>query len=300
MGFDNWTEAAGNWPIHNDAVATFEKSHDEEQAGRLLAPDGPRMIRGSISVTASLPEGRPGSQARILFASDPKSHGYMTAGIGGYNARHVIDEYFPTADSLQALTVSGKMPRSAAPREEKLTVTIRGRHVTLKVGSAPLVEADLEKPIGVNQLGLFAWGEEPITFSSFQIRREKPQAFVVMQFSGYKTVFDEVISTPLAKRLSVDRADRHARPGNIPDNIRKSILNSDVVIAEITPDNGNVFYELGYAHACEIPTILLVREKRKIPFDVAPERCIIYKNTPAGRRKAADELIEFVKDMKLI
>jgi hypothetical protein len=300
MGFDNWTVAAGSWPIHDDAVATYEKSSGEEQAGRLLAPDGPRLIRGSISVMASLLEGRPSSQARIMFARDPRSRRYMTAGIGGYNARHAIDEYFPEADSLQALTVGDSTPNGPAPRKEKLTVTIRGRHITLKAGSAPLLEADLDKPIGVNQLGLFAWGEEPIKFSSFKVRREKPQAFVVMQFSGYKPVFDEVISTPLTKRLSLDRADKHAKPGNIPEDVRKSILNSDVVIAEITPDNGNVFYELGYAHACEIPTILLVREKRKIPFDVAPERCIVYKNTPAGRRKAADELIEFVKDMKLI
>jgi hypothetical protein len=285
--------------VHDDAVATYTRSEGEERAGRLLAPDGQRLIRGSVSVIASLPQGHPESQARIVFAHDPRTRRYMTAGIGGYKARHVIDEYVPETDSLLAVTVNDRIPKTASPRRETLKLTIHGRHVTLRAGTA-LLEANLDKPIGSNQLGLFAWGNEPITFSSFRIRREKPLAFVVMQFTGYKTIFDEVISAPLAGRLSVDRGDKHAKPGNIPEDIRKSILNADVVIAEITPDNGNVFYELGYAHASDIPAILLVREKRKVPFDVAPERCIVYRNTPAGRRKAADELMAFVKDMKLI
>jgi hypothetical protein len=55
------------------------------------------------------------------------------------------------------------------------------------------------------------------------------------------------------------------------------------VIAEITPPNPNVFYELGYAHALDKPTILLAERSSKLPFDVSGYRCIMYDNSIKGK-----------------
>jgi hypothetical protein len=301
MNFSEWSVAAPSWPTRHENVATYRKpSGSNPAAGLLLAPDRQTLIRGSVSVNVSLPEGLPDSQARIVFGRDVRTGAYMSGGIGGYDALHVIDEFLPGPDLVRPIALAHDKLESAAPREERLTLTFRGRHIVLKVGSVPALEVDLPRPLlGENRLGLFAWGQEPITFTSFRIRRERPLAFVVMQFSGFKTVFEKMISGPLAGRVHVDRVDKHARPGNIPRDIRESIFNADVVIAEITPSNENVFYELGYAQACGVPTILLAQKERRLPFDVGPERCILYPNTTKGRQRAAEELVAALRELGL-
>jgi nucleoside 2-deoxyribosyltransferase len=65
---------------------------------------------------------------------------------------------------------------------------------------------------------------------------------------------------------------------------------SEVIIAEITPVNQNVFYELGYAHALGKPTILLAERGKQLPFDVSGYRVLIYDNTIAGKRQVEDGL----------
>jgi nucleoside 2-deoxyribosyltransferase len=60
-------------------------------------------------------------------------------------------------------------------------------------------------------------------------------------------------------------------------------VRSTVVVAEITPVNANVFYELGYAHALGKQTILLAERGRTLPFDVSGYRCIT-TTTPSAER----------------
>jgi len=72
----------------------------------------------------------------------------------------------------------------------------------------------------------------------------------------------------------------------ILQDIVRGIQEAKVVIAEITPKNRNVYYEVGYAHALNLPTILLVAKDTELPFDIKGYRCIFYENTIAGRRIA--------------
>jgi nucleoside 2-deoxyribosyltransferase len=62
------------------------------------------------------------------------------------------------------------------------------------------------------------------------------------------------------------------------------------VIAEITPVNRNVFYELGYAQALGKPTVLLAERGKQLPFDVSGYRLLMYDNTIAGKRQVEDGL----------
>lgn len=70
----------------------------------------------------------------------------------------------------------------------------------------------------------------------------------------------------------------------------RAIREADVVIAEVTPVNANVFYELGYAHALGKPTVLLAERGQSLPFDVSGWRAIFYDNTIAGRRQVEEQL----------
>jgi nucleoside 2-deoxyribosyltransferase len=53
----------------------------------------------------------------------------------------------------------------------------------------------------------------------------------------------------------------------ISDDIVRGLQEARVVIAEVTPPNKNVFYELGYAHGLKKKTILLVKKGTEFPFD---------------------------------
>jgi nucleoside 2-deoxyribosyltransferase len=72
-------------------------------------------------------------------------------------------------------------------------------------------------------------------------------------------------------------------------------VEAEVVIAEITPENRNVFYELGYAHALGKPTIMLAERGTDLPFDVSGYRVLLYENTIAGKKQVENGLREHLK-----
>ena len=54
------------------------------------------------------------------------------------------------------------------------------------------------------------------------------------------------------------------------------MASAEIVIAELTGSNPNVYLELGYAWGCGKRTILLAHESEKLPFDTQGQRCLIY------------------------
>ncbi|MCC0807528.1 hypothetical protein FPV16_15035 [Methylobacterium sp. W2] len=67
--------------------------------------------------------------------------------------------------------------------------------------------------------------------------------------------------------FEVRRADDDARPGMIGDRIIHDLINSQLVIADLTELNPNVFYELGIRHSTEKATIHIAKTGTKLPFD---------------------------------
>jgi hypothetical protein len=89
------------------------------------------------------------------------------------------------------------------------------------------------------------------------------------------------------------------RPGVILQDITRSIVESDVIVADITPTNPNVFYELGYAHALQKPTILLAnRQLEKLPFDIGGYRVIFYDDTIGGKREIENTLEKHLESIR--
>jgi nucleoside 2-deoxyribosyltransferase len=68
------------------------------------------------------------------------------------------------------------------------------------------------------------------------------------------------------------------------DRIEKDIEGAAVCLAEITTNNANVWFELGYALACKKP-VVMIREKNartKFPFDVQ-HRSILQYDTESSK-----------------
>ena len=81
------------------------------------------------------------------------------------------------------------------------------------------------------------------------------------------------------------RADEIARPGSITADVVEAVASSFLVVAEMTGQNPNVFYELGVRHALSRRTILLSQSAADIPFDLRDSRAIIYSFTPRGAKQ---------------
>lgn len=75
---------------------------------------------------------------------------------------------------------------------------------------------------------------------------------------------------------SVERADQTNEPGSITNQIIDKTVGSDLVIADLTGHNPNVFYELAVRHAAGQPFIQLIESGEDIPFDIKDIRTVRY------------------------
>ncbi len=74
-----------------------------------------------------------------------------------------------------------------------------------------------------------------------------------------------------------ERVDEQLFHESILDRIYNQISKADVVIADMTGRNPNVFYEAGYAHALGKKVILVTQNSEDIPFDLKHYPHIIYQ-----------------------
>lgn len=75
-------------------------------------------------------------------------------------------------------------------------------------------------------------------------------------------VLDYIVN-PICKEYgySVVRADKMANSGLITKAIIEQIITADLVIADLTGNNPNVFYELAIRHSYRKPTIQIVKDQ---------------------------------------
>ncbi len=89
-----------------------------------------------------------------------------------------------------------------------------------------------------------------------------------------------VISPALDQRqYSVIRADDIAKPGIITNQIIEHIVSDQLVLADLSDRNPNVFYELAIRHAIRKPLVQIMRRGEVLPFDVHSTRTIYYDLT---------------------
>lgn len=81
-----------------------------------------------------------------------------------------------------------------------------------------------------------------------------------------------------------------ANSGLITKAIIEQILLSDLVIADLTGNNPNVFYELAIRHSFRKPAIQIIKGEMNIPFDIANMRTISYETTLSGADIAKKEI----------
>ncbi|MFJ4565340.1 hypothetical protein ACIP4U_16800 [Streptomyces caelestis] len=108
-------------------------------------------------------------------------------------------------------------------------------------------------------------------------------------------IFEQVIAPACEKYgISAVRADGIAHAGDINEQICRHVVESDLVVADVSGGNPNVMYELGLRHITGKPTIH-IGEAGQLPFDIASVRTIRYQRTRshlAGARKEIESALE--------
>ena len=154
--------------------------------------------------------------------------------------------------------------------------------------------------ISKGQVELFLQGSQEIKVRDIKATASTPQAFVVMQFSdAFNALYTDVIKPTCEKfGLKAIRADDIYKSGLIINDIARSIEEASVIIADVTLDNPNVFYEVGYAHGIKKATILLSdRTREKLPFDVSGFRTLFYDNTIGGKSDVEARLTRHLENI---
>lgn len=123
--------------------------------------------------------------------------------------------------------------------------------------------------------------------------------FVLMPFAEkYRKVYDQVYKPACAENdLRCWRVDEITGPGSITRDIVEGIIDADIIIADLTTQNPNVFYELGIAHAMGNKTLTTCQRIEEVPFDIANYRVILYEQTIAGSKALAERLSAAIDEL---
>ncbi len=123
-------------------------------------------------------------------------------------------------------------------------------------------------------------------------------SFVLMPFSeSLSEVYDFLIKSGLEEAgYEVIRADDIKSQSNILEDIVLGISTSDLIIADLTDSNPNVYYELGIAHALGKKVILITQDINELPFDLRSYRVVSYDTHFAKMQKAKEELVSIAKE----
>lgn len=182
-------------------------------------------------------------------------------------------------------------------RTHTVKIEIDGSYSKLYLNDVEILSEACELKEKQIEMRLATDGE--LIISDVEIKSERPKAFIIMQFTDeFNDLFVDVIK-PICEEFSLDciRADNVYNSTPILNDIISSIRRSELIIVDITPDNPNVYYELGYAHALNKQTILMCDKAReKLPFDISGFRTLFYENSISGKRKVDENLRMFIKE----
>ncbi|MFZ0179670.1 MAG: helix-turn-helix domain-containing protein [Candidatus Dormiibacterota bacterium] len=104
--------------------------------------------------------------------------------------------------------------------------------------------------------------------------------FVLMPFRPqFNGVWKAILGTCDQVGVTCSRSDTITLPGRITGQIMEAIRSANVIVADVTDNNPNVMFELGYADALGKPIVVLNQRLEEAPFDLRDWRQISYAPT---------------------
>ncbi|MFL6208850.1 MAG: hypothetical protein ACJ74W_08375 [Pyrinomonadaceae bacterium] len=123
-------------------------------------------------------------------------------------------------------------------------------------------------------------------------------AFVLMPFDAkFGDIYNIGIKEAASQvGIAANRLDEQLFTEGMMDRIYRQIDAADIIIADMSGQNPNVFYEVGYAHAKDKFCILLTRDTKDIPFDLKHRRHIEYGDSISHLRQELVKNLQWAKN----
>lgn len=121
--------------------------------------------------------------------------------------------------------------------------------------------------------------------------------FVLMPFDSsfddvYKLGIKESIES-IDSEIVVERLDEQMFSEGMLTRIYSQIEKADIIVADMSGKNPNVFYEVGYAHAKEKLVLLITKDAGDIPFDLKHFKHIVYGDSINNLKVKLDENVSW-------
>lgn len=121
--------------------------------------------------------------------------------------------------------------------------------------------------------------------------------FVLMPFDSsfddvYKLGIKESIES-IDSEIVVERLDEQMFSEGMLTRIYSQIEKADIIVADMSGKNPNVFYEVGYAHAKEKLVLLITKDAGDIPFDLKYFKHIVYGDSINNLKVKLDENVSW-------
>jgi hypothetical protein len=293
----NWLSLLGNYKEENGSIIfegkeiTNEDNSIDHKIGNLIF--NKYFSEGIIKTEVEFGDIGEGTGCDIVFYYKNTETKYEMATVGINRTKYSMFElksYRNGKWEFHKFTGDGEALQ--LNQKYKIEMKYEGNIVKLKVNEIEVLEGKLPFSTSLSQVGIWSRSKSRIKIHSFEVENISPKVFVIMQFTEqFNELYTDVIKCTCENyKLEVVRADNIYNNNMIVDDITRNINESKIIVADISPKNPNVYYEVGYSHALNKPTILLAEEGTELPFDVRPYRVIFYKNSISGKRLVEESL----------
>lgn len=115
----------------------------------------------------------------------------------------------------------------------------------------------------------------------------------------FDIIYEEYIKKPLISAGYLIKRDKEiSGSSNVFEDILHNIRTAEIIIADLTGHNVNVFYELGIADEKKRYVILIAQKGEKLPFYFTQRRTIFYNTDERGLKNLSQEVLNYVKAYK--
>lgn len=124
---------------------------------------------------------------------------------------------------------------------------------------------------------------------------QKGYLFVIMPMNETDPYLEDTLDAikTVSKKLNLNAERIDDIPSKtITEQMLSSIRVAEFVVADLTIERPNCYYEVGYAHAFGKKTILIAREGTNIHFDLKGHQVLFYKNATQLKTKLEEHILK--------